>query len=70
MTGDVAALVLRNNYLQSQALSILEAQAVARLPEHQHLMRQLEHSGDLNRRIEFLTRTTRRWPNATSRPRA
>ncbi|HTV78943.1 MAG TPA: NAD-glutamate dehydrogenase [Steroidobacteraceae bacterium] len=54
MTADVAALVLRNNYLQSQALSILEAQAVARLPEHQHLMRQLEHSGDLNRRIEFL----------------
>jgi glutamate dehydrogenase len=54
MTSDVAALVLRNNYLQSQALSILEAQAVARLPEHQHLMRQLEHSGDLNRRIEFL----------------
>jgi glutamate dehydrogenase len=54
MTGDVAALVLRNNYLQSQALSTLEAQAVARLPEHQHLMRQLEHSGDLNRRIEFL----------------
>ena len=54
MTSDVAALVLRNNYLQSQALSTLEAQAVARLPEHQHLMRQLEHSGDLNRRIEFL----------------
>jgi glutamate dehydrogenase len=54
MTADVAALVLRNNYLQSQALSILEAQAVTRLPEHQHLMRQLEHSGDLDRRIEFL----------------
>ena len=54
MTGDVAALVLRNNYLQTQALSALEAQAPARLAEHQHLMRQLEHSGDLNRRIEFL----------------
>ena len=54
MTADVAALVLRNNYLQSQALSTLEVQAVARLPEHQHLIRQLEHSGDLNRRIEFL----------------
>jgi glutamate dehydrogenase len=54
MTGDVAALVLRNNYLQSQALSTLESQAVSRLPEHQHLIRQLEHSGDLNRRIEFL----------------
>ncbi len=54
MTADVAALVLRNNYLQSQALSTLEGQAVSRLPEHQHLIRQLEHSGDLNRRIEFL----------------
>ncbi len=54
MTGDVADLVLRNNYLQSQALSTLESQAVARLPEHQHLIRQLERSGDLNRRIEFL----------------
>jgi glutamate dehydrogenase len=54
MTGDVAELVLRNNYLQSQALSTLSAQAVARLPEHQHLIRQLEHSGDLNRRIEYL----------------
>ena len=54
MTGDVASLVLRNNYLQSQALSTLESQAVARLPEHQHLIRRLERSGDLNRRIEFL----------------
>jgi glutamate dehydrogenase len=54
MTSDVAALVLRNNYLQSQALSTLEVQAVSRLPEHQHLIRQLERSGDLNRRIEFL----------------
>ena len=54
MPGDVSALVLRNNYLQSQALSTLEGQAVSRLPEHQHLIRQLERSGDLNRRIEFL----------------
>ncbi|HEV2700545.1 MAG TPA: NAD-glutamate dehydrogenase [Steroidobacteraceae bacterium] len=54
MTADVAVLVLRNNYLQSQALSTLEVQAVSRLPEHQHLIRQLERSGDLNRRIEYL----------------
>ena len=27
---------------------------MSRLPEHQHLIRQLERSGDLNRRIEFL----------------
>ncbi len=30
MTADVAVLVLRNNYLQSQALSTLEVQAVSR----------------------------------------
>jgi glutamate dehydrogenase len=54
MTPDVAALVLRNNYLQSQALSTLEAQAAARLPEYQHLLRQWERNGYLNRGIEFL----------------
>jgi glutamate dehydrogenase len=54
MTDDVAALVLRNNYLQSQALSTLELHSAARLAEYQHLIRSLERSGDLNRAIEFL----------------
>jgi glutamate dehydrogenase len=54
MTNEVAALVLRNNYLQSQAISTLELQGVARLPEFQHLIRSLERSGDLNRALEFL----------------
>jgi glutamate dehydrogenase len=54
MTNDVAALVLRNNYLQGQALSTLELQAAARLPEFQHLIRALERSGELNRALEFL----------------
>jgi glutamate dehydrogenase len=54
MTNAVAALVLRNNYLQSQALSTLELQGVARLPEFQYLIRTLERSGDLNRALEFL----------------
>ena len=54
MTNEVAALVLRNNYLQSQAISTLEQQARARLPEYQHLIRTLERSGDLNRALEFL----------------
>ncbi len=54
MTGEVAALVLRNNYLQSQAISTLELQARARLPEFQHLIRTLERSGELNRALEFL----------------
>ncbi len=34
MTDEVAALVLRNNYLQSQAISTLELQSAARLPEY------------------------------------
>jgi glutamate dehydrogenase len=54
MTPEVAALVLRNNYLQGQALSTLELQAATRMPEFQHLIRALERSGDLNRALEFL----------------
>ncbi len=54
MTNEVAALVLRNNYLQSQAISTLELQSPARLPEYQHLIRLLERSGELNRALEFL----------------
>jgi glutamate dehydrogenase len=54
MTNEVAALVLRNNYLQGQAISVLELQGVARLAEFQHLIRALERSGELNRTLEFL----------------
>jgi glutamate dehydrogenase len=54
MTRAVADLVLRNNYLQGQAISTLEVQSAARLPEFQHLIRSLERSGDLNRGLEFL----------------
>ena len=54
MTGEVAALVLRNNYLQSQAISSLECQAKQRLGEDAEMIRTLERSGDLNRALEFL----------------
>src|SRR5690606_888611 len=54
MTDEVAALVLRDNYLQTQALSIAEAQAVSRINEHEFLIRSLERSGLLNRQLEFL----------------
>jgi glutamate dehydrogenase len=54
MTNEVAALVLRNNYLQGQAISILELHAGPRLAEYQHLIRSLERSGELNRALEFL----------------
>jgi glutamate dehydrogenase len=54
MSSEVCGLVLRNNYLQSQAISTLELQARARMAEFQHLIRSLERSGDLNRALEFL----------------
>ncbi|MHB1871651.1 MAG: NAD-glutamate dehydrogenase [Steroidobacteraceae bacterium] len=54
MSAEVCTLVLRNNYLQSEAISTLEQQARARLSEYQHLIRLLERSGGLNRALEFL----------------
>ncbi|MFO7276224.1 MAG: NAD-glutamate dehydrogenase [Pseudomonadota bacterium] len=54
MTDEVAGLVLRNNYLQSQALSILELQSAARLGEYQQFIRTLERAGELDRALEFL----------------
>jgi glutamate dehydrogenase len=54
LTDEVAALVLRNNYLQSQALSTLELHVHGRLPELQGLIGALERSGELNRAVEHL----------------
>jgi glutamate dehydrogenase len=54
MTGEVAEIVLHNNYLQSQALSVLEQRAPERISEYQSLIRALERGGHLNRAIEFL----------------
>jgi glutamate dehydrogenase len=54
MTDEVASLVLRDNYLQSQALSMLEARSVQDLLEHVHTIRSLELSGHLDRALEFL----------------
>jgi glutamate dehydrogenase len=54
MTDEVAGLVLRNNYLQTQALSVLEQRAPERLIEYQSLIRSLERNGHLDRAIEFL----------------
>src|ERR1700676_3716260 len=54
MTDEVAGLVLRNNYLQSQAISTGEFQAKERIGESAYVIRALERSGDLNRALEFL----------------
>ncbi|HSW12748.1 MAG TPA: NAD-glutamate dehydrogenase [Solimonas sp.] len=53
-TDAVAAAVLRDNRMQSAALSLLERQAAERLDEHAALMRTLEREGLLDRRLEFL----------------
>jgi len=54
MTDEVAELVLRDNYLQTQAISVSEAQGVALLDQQARLMVNLEKAGRLQRRIEFL----------------
>ncbi len=54
MTDEVAELVLRNNYLQSQAISMLENHAVERLNEHAHVIRAMERRKELDRNLEAL----------------
>jgi glutamate dehydrogenase len=54
MTDEVGDLVLRDNYLQSQAISLLQAGAADRLGEHAHFIRSLELDGLLDRALEYL----------------
>ena len=58
MTDDVAALVLRDNYLQGEALSVAEARGPGVLDRHARLIRELEKPGGhgirLDRALEFL----------------
>jgi glutamate dehydrogenase len=57
MTDEVAALVLRNNYQQSQAISVAEAQAAEEHDRLERFMRALERQGRLDRAVEFLPDT-------------
>ena len=54
MTGEVAKLVLRANYLQTQAISMMTAKASERLDETARLITNLERTGLLDRDLEFL----------------
>ncbi len=54
MTDEVAALVLRDNYFQTQALSVGRRHAAVQIDEHARFMRFLEKNGRLNRAVEFL----------------
>jgi glutamate dehydrogenase len=54
MTDDVAALVLRDNYFQTQVLSVTGRIAPELLDAQQRFVQFLEHAGRLARAIEYL----------------
>ena len=54
MTDTVAELVLRQNYLQPQAIELSHIRAVANLSDHQRFIQLLESEHRLDRAIEYL----------------
>jgi glutamate dehydrogenase len=54
MTDEVASLVLRNNYLQTLALSLAERRGLEDTGFQQRLMQVLESRGELDREVEYL----------------
>lgn len=54
MTDDVAGLVLNDNRMQTQAISIANSQGYLALGDQAQFLNALEKSGFLNRKIEFL----------------
>nr|WP_250646717.1 NAD-glutamate dehydrogenase [Pseudemcibacter aquimaris] len=54
MTDDVAELVLRDNYLQSQAISIAKSSSIKQLDSFERYLDELEKSANLDRELEFL----------------
>jgi glutamate dehydrogenase len=54
MTGEVAELVLADNYAQTQSISMVVSEAPERLNEHARFIDFLESKGRLNRALEYL----------------
>lgn len=54
MTENVANIVLKNAYRQSQTITVAEQQGVNKLKEFQRFIQMLEREGALNRELEFL----------------
>lgn len=54
MTDDVADLVLRDNYLQTQAISLAKSSSVKQLDSFIRYLDELEKSANLDRELEFL----------------
>ena len=69
MADEVAALVLRDNYLQGEALSVAEARGAAILDRQAAMIRDLERAGRLDRALEFLPDDETLAARAAARPR-
>ncbi len=54
MTEDVSRLVLANNYRQTQAITMAEAECLSQMEEYKGFIHDLEERGRLDRLIEFL----------------
>ena len=54
MTGQVAELVLDNNYMQARSINLMLSQVQKRSLEYSQLMSSLEHKGALDRQLEYL----------------
>ena len=54
MTDEVAGLVLRSNYLQTQAISMMESQTSRQLGAEAHLIAMLDRQGVMDRDLEQL----------------
>ena len=54
MEDDIARLVLQNNYLQTQVLSLDTENSVHAMPQQSRAIRILQKKGLLNRKLEFL----------------
>ena len=54
MTEEVASLVLRDNYLQTQSISLAQADGPSQMEAQVRFMRLLERAGRLDRALEFL----------------
>ncbi len=54
MTENVADLVLKNNYMQTQAISIAYREGPQRMEEYRRLINAMEAAGKLKRKLEFI----------------
>ncbi|KTC65095.1 NAD-glutamate dehydrogenase (plasmid) [Legionella adelaidensis] len=54
MTDEVAHLVLRDNYLQTRALSLLSSEAMRSVELQSRYINELERTGKIDRNLEFL----------------